>query len=397
MGQRIVIVGSSFAGLTAALGIRKALDAEHEVVVVSKSATFQFLPSLIWVPFGLRRPEDISFELQPLFDAKGIRFVHAPATELRLKAREVVTPVETLRYDHLVLATGPQADWASTPGLGPNDGHTQSIWSLEDAQRAQVAWERFLLEPGPLVVGAAPGASNVSAAYEFLLNAALQLHRRGPQGWIEKTFVTPEPWLGHLGIGGLDVAGEKLQGLFHQYGIESITDARIERVTPGALHLSDGRTVKFAYALVAPRLVGSALARTRPDLTDDDGFFRVNAHLQTRFPEVFAAGSATSATLPGDDGIELPRTGYTAERMGRLVAKNVVAAIEGRPMEALTAADAKHRLILDAGDTGLVMGAERRDGEPERQEWLLAGAEAHWAKTALERWYLLSRSRGFGA
>src|SRR5690606_7707930 len=83
MGQRIVIVGSSFAGLTAALGIRKALDAEHEVVVVSKSATFQFLPSLIWVPFGLRRPEDISFELQPLFDAKGIRFVHAPATELR--------------------------------------------------------------------------------------------------------------------------------------------------------------------------------------------------------------------------------------------------------------------------------------------------------------------------
>ena len=63
--KRAVIVGSSFAGLTAAFELRKRLDAAHEVVVIEPREHFTFIPSLIWVPFGMRDPEDVTFELEP--------------------------------------------------------------------------------------------------------------------------------------------------------------------------------------------------------------------------------------------------------------------------------------------------------------------------------------------
>jgi NADH dehydrogenase FAD-containing subunit len=50
--QRVVVVGSSFAGLTAALELRKHLHARHEVVVLDPRESFTFIPSLIWLPFG---------------------------------------------------------------------------------------------------------------------------------------------------------------------------------------------------------------------------------------------------------------------------------------------------------------------------------------------------------
>ena len=78
--QRVVVLGSSFAGLTAALELRKRLHERHEVVVLDPRDHFTFIPSLIWLPFGLRQPDDITFPLAPLYESKGIR---ASATSTR--------------------------------------------------------------------------------------------------------------------------------------------------------------------------------------------------------------------------------------------------------------------------------------------------------------------------
>ena len=56
MRKKIVVVGGNFGGLTAALTLKKELTGEADVTVVSTSDRFLFTPSLIWVPFGLRRP-----------------------------------------------------------------------------------------------------------------------------------------------------------------------------------------------------------------------------------------------------------------------------------------------------------------------------------------------------
>ena len=81
--KRAVVVGSSFAGMTAALELRKRLDARHEVVVLDPHADFTFIPSLIWLPFGMREPEDVTFPLAPMYAKKGIRFINEAATGIR--------------------------------------------------------------------------------------------------------------------------------------------------------------------------------------------------------------------------------------------------------------------------------------------------------------------------
>jgi sulfide:quinone oxidoreductase len=55
--KRVLVLGGNFAGVTAALSVKRELGNDVDVTVLSKSDRFQFNPSLIWVPFGKRTPE----------------------------------------------------------------------------------------------------------------------------------------------------------------------------------------------------------------------------------------------------------------------------------------------------------------------------------------------------
>ena len=70
-GPRVVVIGSSFAGLTAALEARRRLGDDARVTVLDPRPDFTFIPSLIWVPFGLREPDDITFPLAPRSTRRG--------------------------------------------------------------------------------------------------------------------------------------------------------------------------------------------------------------------------------------------------------------------------------------------------------------------------------------
>jgi sulfide:quinone oxidoreductase len=123
--QQVVVVGSSFAGLTAALELRKHLDSQHRVVVLDRRPDFTFIPSLVWLPFGKRRPEDITFPLAPMYERKGVDFRNTAATGLDLANRFVHTEDSgEIRYDKLMLATGPRLAFERIAGLGPEDGYT---------------------------------------------------------------------------------------------------------------------------------------------------------------------------------------------------------------------------------------------------------------------------------
>ena len=91
-----------------------------------------------------------------------------------------------------MIATGPANNWSAVAGLGPYEGHTQPIFGIDDAERTALAFQEFLNEPGPVVIGAVQGASCFGAAYEFLFNFSYQLKRHGikrqvptrTRGWI---------------------------------------------------------------------------------------------------------------------------------------------------------------------------------------------------------------------
>jgi sulfide:quinone oxidoreductase len=396
MRRRIIVLGASFAGLTAALQLGHHLGRDHDVIVVSRSDQFVFLPSLIWVPFGLRTPEEISFSVPPLLEARGITFRRGTVTRLEPEARRVIVDDQTLDYDFLVIATGPRPHYGGVPGLGPHQGHTSSIYTLDEALAAQRDYVRLLEAPGPAIVGVAPGSSCFPIATEFALNLAHQLARRGKTSAAPVTFVTPEPFLGHFGIGGFGRAGELLQAMFDKAGITTIVDAAITRVTPGTVELEDGRRLPFRFATILPQLRGIEPVRAVEAITTPSGFVQVDPLYRTEaYPEIHACGVAVHIPPPGFTRVPcaVPRTGYLSEEMARVVAYNIAATIHGRRPVALppSAIDAKY--VLDAGNTGLIMSSDHFL-EPRDHAWLIPGPEAHWAKVAFEKYFLATRRRG---
>ena len=89
--EKVLVLGGNFGGLTTALAVQHELHGDVDVTVVSTSDRFLFTPSLIWLPFGKRSAEDITFPLAPTFDTHGIEFVHGEATDVDLDAKVVTT------------------------------------------------------------------------------------------------------------------------------------------------------------------------------------------------------------------------------------------------------------------------------------------------------------------
>jgi sulfide:quinone oxidoreductase len=129
-----------------------------------------------------------------------VEFVHGEATALDLAGRKVGTSVGTDAYDYLVIAAGYRNNFDVIPGLGP-EGNAYTITTFEDAIHAGEGWRRFLDRPGDIVIGATQGAGCFGAAYEYLFNVSYQLCKAGLKKQVNLTYVTPEPFLGHFGIG----------------------------------------------------------------------------------------------------------------------------------------------------------------------------------------------------
>ena len=247
--KRVVVVGSSFAGMTAALELRKRLDPVHQVVVLDPRADFTFIPSLIWLPFGLREPEDISFPLASMYEKKGIQFVNDAAAEIDVDGRTIKTSAgEELAYDRMLLATGPRLAFEKVPGLGPEGGYTQSVCNMDHALLTRAAWERFLENPGPVVVGTAQGGSCFGASYEFLLNTKHRIKKAGLEDVAPVKFITAEPFLGHFGLGGVADSEQRVEKFFGKLDIEGIPNNVIKEVRDGEMELDGGRVLPFAFS-----------------------------------------------------------------------------------------------------------------------------------------------------
>lgn len=416
----VIILGGSFAGLTAAYWLQRELAGKHRITVIDKNDRFTFIPSLIWVPFGWRTAEDVSFPLAPALSRQGIAFLHATA-ELIDPERQVVEVREPgptndrreLHYDYLLIATGPHVDFSVVPGLGPHGGYTQSICTLEHALEAGKAWQRFMSSPGPVVVGATQGSSCFGAAYEFVFNLEYALRKTGIRDRVPITFVTAEPFLGHFGIGGLKWAQEMTEWFFRHTGIDWVLDAVLDKVTSGEVHLSQGRryravgdgqpedmagkSLPFQYAMIIPPFLGVEAVR-RSGLGNERGFIVVDDYFRhLRYPNIFAAGVSVAVAPPAPcpAGCSVPKTGYISEVMAKYAALNIAASLENKPLVPKPTTKMDTKCVLNTSNQGIIMYTDRVYAPRERKwQLLIPGPWGHWAKVAFEKYYLWKMRTG---
>jgi sulfide:quinone oxidoreductase len=201
---RIVILGAGLGGAIAAFEIRNAVGDRADVSVVTQGDTFHFVPSNPWVAVHWRKREAIEVKLPPVFMKKGISFSGVGAKRVSPTDNRIeLNDGSSLTYDYLVIATGPELAFDEIQGLGPHGGFTQSICHVDHAETAAAAFDRFVENPGPIVVGAVQGASCFGPAYEFAMILDTELKRRKIRDKVPMTFVTSEPYVGHLGLDGV--------------------------------------------------------------------------------------------------------------------------------------------------------------------------------------------------
>ena len=395
--QKVLVLGGNFGGLTAALAVHHELEGDVEVRVVSASDHFLFNPSLIWLPFGKRKAADITFPLAPTFEAHGVDFVHGEATHLHLDEKKVTTSGGTYDYDYLVVATGYRNDYDVVAGLGPS-GNAYGITTLEDAIRAGEGWRHFLDSPGDIVVGATQGAGCFGAAYEYLFNVSHQLRKAGLKKRVKLTFVSPEPFLGHFGIGGLP-HGESLLGMFlKKEGITAHVDVGIDRIEEGRMVLADGRAITFAYAMVVPPFLGQEVVHAATQIADAKGYVKVRDTYQSdAYDDVYAVGIAAAVPVPWQTSTPLgiPKTGFPTERMAHVAAKNIAAQIRGEePRAHEEFGDMPAVCVMDAGNNGVIILADKML-PPRKHGVLIPGPQAHAMKLAFEKYFLWKARHGY--
>ncbi|MEN9224290.1 MAG: FAD-dependent oxidoreductase [Thermostichus sp. HHBFW_bins_43] len=398
----VIVIGAGLGGLPTAYELRHRLPkGSHQVTLISNTPTFTFMPSLPWVALGLTPLADIQVSLPERVEKKGIRFIQGSVTDLQPQARTLRVKGESLTYDYLVVATGADLAMDAVPGLGPDQGFTQSVCTPHHAHRAYQAWSDFLRQPGPLVVGAVAGASCFGPAYEFALLADRQLRQKGLREQVPITFITPEPYAGHLGIGGMAHSAELVSQLMAQRQIRVLDNTAIVRIEKTQMVLEQGERIPFAYAMLLPPFRGATFLRETPGLTDSKGFLPVTPTYQHRdFDRIYSAGVVTQLAPPEATPLPVgvPKTGQMTEAMGIAAAHNIalnLGVLDGDPV----APTLEAICFADFGDTGILFLADPVLPVPElgrrRRAIALQGPWVSWMKTAFEQYFLAKMRWGW--
>ncbi|NJL02137.1 MAG: FAD-dependent oxidoreductase [Spirulinaceae cyanobacterium SM2_1_0] len=399
----VVVIGAGLGGLPAAYELRHLLPKEHTVTLVSDQAEFTFIPGLIQVAFNLKPLAHVQLGLAQLAQRHNLNWVPGQVTALDLSRQHLTIEGQAaIAYDYLLIATGAALAWDWVPGTGPHGGYTQSVCTPNHALAARQAWLAFLENPGPIVVGAAPGAGCFGPAYEFALIADQELRRRGLRDQAPITYVTPEPYAGHLGVSGVKNARELTAELMQERGIEVIDNATITAVQPEAVTLADGRELPFRYAMILPAFRGAPFIRDVPGLGDDQGFIPIlPTQRHPQFANIYAAGVSVKLTQPDVTPVPigLPKSGQMAEAMATAAAHNI--AVDLGVIKASRKVPTLEALCFaEFGDTGIAYIAAPVLPDPKtgqrKRSYAVRGSWVVWVKAAFEEYFMIKIRLGVG-
>ncbi|MCB1693065.1 MAG: NAD(P)/FAD-dependent oxidoreductase [Pseudomonadales bacterium] len=401
--KRVVVIGAGIGGVPMALELRDLLKKTAEVMVISDSKTFHFVPSNPWVTVGWRTRKSIEVELAPMFKKKGITFVDVAARKVMPEENAVLLEDgQRIDYDYLVIATGPELAFDEIPGLGP-DANTHSVCHVAHAEHAYDAWQKFSAEPGPMVVGATQGASCFGPAYEFAFIADTELRRRKIRDKVPITFVTSEPYIGHLGLGGVGDTKGMLESELRDHHIKWITNAKVKEVLPDKVIVEEcndkGEVVKTTevpskYTMFIPPFRGVPAVRDTGELVNPRGFVVIDKHQRNpKFNNVFSVGVCVAIppveVTPVPTGC--PKTGYMIESMVAATARNIKQLIEGKEPDHEATWNAI--CLADFGDEGVAFVALPQI-PPRNVNWASQGKWVHLAKIAFEKYFIRKVKKG---
>jgi len=399
----IVILGAGIGGMPMAFEMRENARAEDRITVISNAPNFHFVPSNPWVAVNWRTRGDIELPIDPILRKKNIDFI--PVAAKRVHPGENRIELEdgrSIDYDYLVIATGPKLAFDEVEGLGPN-GHTQSVCTVDHAVTSNDSWQKFVKDPGPIVVGAVQGASCYGPAYEFAMIMETDLRRRKLRDKVPMTFVTAEPYIGHLGLGGVGDSKGMIESAFRDKHVKWICNAKVTKIEAGKMFVTevneDGSEKKqhelpFKYSMMLPAFKGVDAVFGIEGLTNPRGFILIDPYQRNpTFKNIFSVGVCVA--IPPVEATPVPtgtpKTGYMIESMVTATAHNIRSLLDGK--EPAEKATWNAVCLADFGDTGIAFVALPQI-PPRNVNWFSEGKWVHLAKIAFEKYFLRKIKKG---
>jgi len=368
----IVILGSGFAALTAVRELRRR-DRAVRITLVAPRAELMYYPSLIWVPAGLRRGDDLRIDVSGFLAEHDVAFHAGRVTGLADGGRTVLTDSGTLANDTLLIASGGRF-LKSLPGIE----HALTI--CEGAPAAEAIRERLAnLDGGTIAFGFGTnpkeqGAMRGGPMFELLFGIDTLLRKQGRRERFKLVFFNaakaPGKRLGDKAVAGL--LREMAKRSIDTHLGHKLLGFEADKIR------TEGGDVPADLVLFMPGMGGPAWAANAGLPLSDGGFFKADAHCQVAGADkVFVAGD--SGSYPGPDW--LPKQAHIADLQAKAAAENLLRALSGRPPVARFKVELI--CIVDMLDRGILV---YRD---EKRALILPPCRLlHWAKRFFEWQYL---------
>ena len=371
--MNITILGAGFAALTAVQEVRKQAP-QAVITLVSPVAELVYLPSLIWIPAGLRQGSDLRIPLTNFFRRKRVQHVAAQVTGISDDGRTVYTNAGELHNDGLIIATGGRFI-KKLPGI------EQVITPCEGIAAGEAIRDRLAaMTGGTVAIGFAgnpnePSAMRGGPMFEFLFGIDTLLRRQGRRQQFELVFFNPalRP-AQRLG----ETVPEAMLSIMAQRNIRTHLGHKITGFEANRV-LTEGGDIAADLILFMPGITGPAWAAECAALPKSPGgLIQADAHCQVAgMAAVYVAGD--SGSYPGPDW--QAKQAHMADLQAVTAARNLLAELQGKPAQQTF----KHELvcIVDTLSHGMLI---KRTGE---QSLMLPPLRLmHYAKRFFEFWYL---------
>jgi sulfide:quinone oxidoreductase len=330
-GSTILILGGGFGGIATAWHLRGALSSEHQVVVVSKTRSFQIGATKTWVMLGHASEEKVSRSLDVL-NSHGIRLLYTEVDRIDLSKMQAITRDSCLNADYMVIALGAELDMSLIPGLS---GAAETFYTREGAIRLRGILKEFKGGRIAIIIPRLPFQCP-PGPYEAAMLIDSYLEGRNLIGKSSIDIYTVEK--APMGTAGPEI-GKFIIGLLEERGIGFHPQSQIQEVD------SSGKTVLLADGIKAPYdLLIAIPPHLAPRAVRESGLAAASGWIPAdpvtlelanspRPGKIYAIGDVASVPLPGrfapDVSLVLPKAGIFAERQGRVVASRIAAEILG--------------------------------------------------------------------
>lgn len=370
--KRITIIGAGFAALSAARKLRQ-LDAEVEITLIAPKAELIFLPSLIWIPSGKRKAQDLRIPLERFLHDNRISFVAGEATGLENGGRTVLTNNGKVENDGLIIACGGRFI-KKLPGI------EHAILPCEGIAAAEKIRDRVsTLKQGNIALGFSgnpnePAAMRGGPIFEFLFGLDTQLRREGRRGGISLTFFNPMPNPGNR-LGARAV--QRLMAEMDKRDIKKQLGHKLVGFEADKVKTEGG---EFAADLIIfmPGMTGNAWFDQTSLPRSPGGLIKADAQCRVEgMPAVYVVGD--SGSFPGPEW--MPKQAHMADLQGETAAANLLTELGGKIPQLTFKVELL--CIVDSLDAGMLV---RRT--PDNEMALPPLGLMHGAKSFFESWYL---------